>query len=381
MKPYISLMVSLMITQSLFAQDFNADVDNELDQVSVEDISTTEAQAYQEPKVVTKAQRRLQKQPVTYVEATPLSDSRAEQMRRARQDAELETEQKIVEKLETSRMEDEKKRAEALFGDRLTKQPEVAPVADQPVMQEVHVVQDPSPVQQEVNMSLEDEKIKGKDKTVVSSFSGLVGFGEYPSVDNVKSNLNVGFSYGRTYDDHIVLEGSFLYSNFSIDSYAPTVYANYWNNSYTYNQNQYAYNPYVGYSGYSSYVPAKIDVKQYSAQISGKYRFAEGIIKPTIGGIVQYAYRDYSWAKSYYQYYYYNNNQSASSHAIDGALSLGADLDIDDSFVISLDYRYFKNLMSSSNDSRLYEFYSPQARNPLEKLDYYNIMLGLKINL
>src|SRR5438045_3203689 len=42
-------------------------------------------------------------QPTTYVEATPLEESRADRLRKARQDTEVQTEQKIVEKLEQSR--------------------------------------------------------------------------------------------------------------------------------------------------------------------------------------------------------------------------------------------------------------------------------------
>ena len=58
------------------------------------------------------------KQPTTVIEASPLTESKAETIRKARQDAELATEQTIVEKLEMSRMEDEKRRAEVLFGDK-----------------------------------------------------------------------------------------------------------------------------------------------------------------------------------------------------------------------------------------------------------------------
>ena len=63
----------------------------------------------------------LKNQPTTYVEASPLVESRAEQMRKQRQQAELNTEQRIVEKLEQSRLEDEKDRAARLFGGKFTK--------------------------------------------------------------------------------------------------------------------------------------------------------------------------------------------------------------------------------------------------------------------
>ena len=63
-------------------------------------------------------QTQVQKQPTTYIEASPLKKSRADQIREARQQVEADTESKIVEKLEVSRMEDEKRRADVLFGEK-----------------------------------------------------------------------------------------------------------------------------------------------------------------------------------------------------------------------------------------------------------------------
>lgn len=60
----------------------------------------------------------VQQQPTTYVQAQPVSESRAEAMRKAREHAEVQTEQKIVEKLEQSRLDDERDRADRLFGNR-----------------------------------------------------------------------------------------------------------------------------------------------------------------------------------------------------------------------------------------------------------------------
>ena len=48
-------------------------------------------------RVYVQPQQVVQQQPTTYVEASPLNESRAEQIRRIRQEAELKTEEKIVE--------------------------------------------------------------------------------------------------------------------------------------------------------------------------------------------------------------------------------------------------------------------------------------------
>jgi hypothetical protein len=39
------------------------------------------------------------------------------------------------------------------------------------------------------------------------------------SADNVKSNYGLGFSIGTIVDEHFGLEGSFLYSNYYIDTF------------------------------------------------------------------------------------------------------------------------------------------------------------------
>lgn len=400
MKPqiiYAGLLISFL-TPSLWARDFNTDMEEEFDQIAMEDISTTEASVYQSPRVVVKKRGRMQKQPTTYIEASPLSDSRADQIRRARQDAELETEQKIVEKLENSRMEDEKRRSQVLFGESLNTsivQPSVqVQSVIQPSVQVQEVQVDSSPgakitVQDAVKMSVADEKIINDRDDFLS---GIVGFGEYPSMNNVKSSYSIGFNYGSLFDENLMLEGGFIYSAFKIDSLAPSAYAGYGgynygyggyptyppsNSTYSYN---YANSPYSYGTSYA-YVPAFIDVKQYSAQFAAKYRFSDGVVKPTLGGVLQYSYREYSWENNYYQYSYYYNYRNADSHAVDVGISLGADFDMSRDVIVSLDYRYFKNIMNSSDDTHVYYIYSPQNLNPIEELDYYNIMLGLKIRI
>lgn len=87
----------------------------------------------------------VQKQPTTFVEASPLVESKAEQMRKSRVDAEAQTETKIVEKLETSRLEDEKRRADVLFGSKFEQ------LGNQ--QQTLNSQQQPSPLSQQVQQS------------------------------------------------------------------------------------------------------------------------------------------------------------------------------------------------------------------------------------
>jgi len=243
--------------------------------------------------------RTVQKQPTTVIESSPLGESRAERLRKARQDAELQTEEKLVERIEHSRLEDERRRAEVLFGDRFssmmqkseakneqaaeqkteqkqvivnknygvqgdviqgasanqeteqkaelkaaTKQeaaPQItetevkAPVTAAPIYIPVVIKQEEEvKVKQDTEVKIvekvehkhdyknessydlkkaEDESLKGKRGYV----AGLIGMGDYPDVQNVRGNYSLGFAIGSKIDDRLLLEGSFQYSNYSIE--------------------------------------------------------------------------------------------------------------------------------------------------------------------
>ena len=77
-------------------------------------------------------------QPTTVVEAPPASESKADSIRKQRQGQEVQTEQKIVEKLEDSRMQDEKSRADKLFGNKLDNQQPAAQTQQAPPPQPVY---------------------------------------------------------------------------------------------------------------------------------------------------------------------------------------------------------------------------------------------------
>ena len=60
-------------------------------------------------------QTSVQEQPLTIVESSPLREARGDQMRKARLSVESQTETKIVEKLESARIDDEKARQERVL--------------------------------------------------------------------------------------------------------------------------------------------------------------------------------------------------------------------------------------------------------------------------
>ncbi len=338
----------------------------------------------------------VQKQPTTFVEASPLVESKAEQMRKSRVDAEAQTETKIVEKLETSRLEDEKRRADVLFGSKFEQlnnqqqtlnsqqQPILSPLSQQ-VQQPPAVIQ-PIPVQivqptpvpvvassdKEDHESLSRETIKNEIQSALKAeqeaevtsieqkyFTGLVGIPDYPDASNVRGNYSLGATFGTKYDEAYSVEGSFIFSNYNMNP----VY----NNGFT---------------------APNMDVNQYAASLGLKYFMFTGMVKPFLGGLMQYTYRTYAWSNknygynNYYNNGYYNNNynnnsESTNSHAVDLGLNVGADIVFNHKFTLGVDYRYFFNLSSRKDNSAF--VYQPYYGTPLEQLNASLLSVSAKV--
>ncbi|HEX7675953.1 MAG TPA: hypothetical protein VF412_17380 [Bdellovibrio sp.] len=314
-------------------------------------------------------QSQVQKQPTTVIEATPLTESRAEQIRKSRQDAEVQTEQRIVEKLEQSRMEDEKKRANVLFGDKfnqLNNQQEQQPVQVQQVQQvqapvqqvPVQQVQEPKEntrdiIREELAAARKDEEAAAQAPIENKYVSIMAGVADLPDVRNVKGNYSLGVSFGNKYDNFIV-EGTFLYSNYTVDQGGGYV------SNYSY------LSPYGG----TVYIPNNVDVNQYSGQIAAKLQLFSGIIRPVVGALASYSYRTFAWSNNN-SGYAYNNDSTANSSAIDLGALAGVDLELSPKYALGLDFRYMWNMSSRVDSSSNTWMNTPAYGTPIEKLQYY----------
>lgn len=356
MKKYLSLLVTIAMVapQLSAAQSIEEEIDAELGSGETALAVSTQPVSSQPVYIVNQAQAQqnqsvqaVQKQPTTVIEASPIVESRAEQIRKARQDAELETEQKIVEKLEASRMEDEKRRAQALFGDKLESTQQVAPVVAQPVVVQAPVtVESVKPdtrdlVREELRAALKEEEEAAMTPTESRYFGATIGIADLPDVSNVTGNYSLGASFGTIYDDALIVEGSFLMSNYSV-------------------------NPTGFYSGYNYY---QVDVNQYSGALAAKYQLFSGMVRPVIGGLVQYSYRTFNWQDVYGNNLSNTGSQNASSHAIDLGVIAGADLAFTPKFSLGFDFRYMFNMSSRTSGGNYWAGY--QAGTPIEKLQYY----------
>jgi hypothetical protein len=305
----------------------------------------------------TTTQGVVQEQPTTVIEASPLKESKADQMRKSRQEMEGKTEQHIVEKLEEARIEDEKARADRLFGNNLGPAPTPAPT---PVPQVVQIVTPPpatvpaaavvaAPAEEPHPSIKENMKEVAKDLNQDESrayISANAGIAEYPDVSNVRGNGAAGFTVGFVTDDHIVIEGGFLYSDFDV---AP-IYLT------------------------GGFPPFK-DLREYDFDAALKYEFLTGRVRPVIGAVAEYSYRKYQ-DKMYYNV----SSDSVSSNSVNLGALIGVDVQLTRRFAVGVDFRYLTNVYRRAGDGYDSSFIGPQVGTALESLDHYVATISAKFS-
>jgi hypothetical protein len=370
---------------------------------------------------------QAQKQPTTVIQASPLVESKANEIRKTRQDAEVKTEETIVEKLEQSRLEDEKKRAEVLFGDKFNTlmtqgQQQSATQAGQPVQQQqqmqqvmlvpmtaipVQTTQPPQPaaaavpatpanqtavvpapvttpvvteevsappsvvvereekpekldrdaVRTEVSAALAEFK-KEDDKPKTSSYLAIMtGSGEYTDAVNVKGQYSLGIAYGRKFNDRLVAEGSFLYSNYQVEQPSTS------GGGQIYNYQ----------TGTYDYYPRITEMNQYATAGLVKYQLLGGMLRPEVGALMSYTYRTFSDKQ------FAISDAVVTSQAIDLGLMTGVSVELSETFSLGLDFRYMWNMTNKIDGTTLQRssiYQNPSNYTPIEQMSYYNISVA-----
>lgn len=312
----------------------------------------------QEAKVESETAQKVVTQPTTVVEAAPLVPSRAEQLRNARQQAEIQTEQKIVEKLEDSRLKDEERRAKKLFGDKLTEEEvEAKAAATETVEKEepktilvIEKAQEPKEVRKsdeelknEIAQSVKEDlsKINEEEKAKNNnagrmSFSGLVGSVGYDAI-NIGTNFAAGAAFGWVMDSGIELEAGLEYSNHTIDE--------------------------------TPFNTQEMD--QYNWSLAAKYSFLQTRVSPVLGAIASLTQRTYSTPP-------FATNDNFDSLALDAGLLIGVNIGLTDNVALGVDYRRFMNLTTRyENDQNNRPLYGGNY-NPIEEQGYDVFNLGVK---
>ena len=343
-------------------------------------------------------------QPATVVEAAPEVDSRAEVLRKARQGAELKTEQKIVEKLEEERLKEEQERAQRLFGETLdlneksnvapqtpvvvpaatpvvaapAAAPAVtptiaptpvkqAPVATTPAVVEaapvVTIIEDNKlvePAKQdkieaiekaeksvvaESSLNLEQvvapEEIK-KDQIYASAIIGAVSY----SAGNVRSNGAIGVAAGLNFNPAWSIEGSYLYSSNSIDTFwQPNLYR---------------------------------DLDQHSLGLAAKYNFQVGRFKPYAGASVTYIYRHYSDRIVNNQAFFVNNfTSNEDTQALNFGIMGGGEVELTKKILVGAGFEWSTNIANNSG-FQFSNYGLPDNTKSLEDMDFLVLKVTAK---
>jgi opacity protein-like surface antigen len=304
--------------------------------------------------------------------------SRTSDIRNARKNMEIGTEQKMVEKIEWSRIEDEKDRADRLFGNRLDKkynngyqddykkeEPKViviekpayaAPVEYKAEPEYKKPEYKPAPVYEEAAAVKTEEHAKNwwGEEAYIAPMFGTINY----SAENVRPDTAYGLAVGSRFDSNVSIEGSFLYSELEMDDYRV-----------------------AGYNGFQV-VPGLKNVTQYGFGGAVKYNFGMGRISPFVGALGTYTYREYEEMRL--------GTGSADSTAFDAGIALGVDVKVAKNFSIGAEYRIMKNLTNDRNEENTQQvtqqsqWLHPQtagkSMEPLEDLNYQAFLINGKFS-
>ena len=209
---------------------------------------------------------QVSNQPVVRVIGAPISTTYAADLKKSRQEAETQTEQKIVEQLESSRLRDEQERLKKLFGQKAAQKTVVAHPSETIAVEDGKVV-DNSEIYAELVSPVQD---KDEDSVYVGVHLGQSS-NLTRAIKNINSHGSFGLSFGASDDSGLILESSFLYSKHALSM--SDMYSNNTDN----------------YGSYDS-----TNIYQLSGVLSLKYTPSSNRFKPYVGTSISYNYWVYS---------------------------------------------------------------------------------------
>ena len=295
-------------------------------------------------------------QPTTNVEATTVKESRAEQLRKQREEVERQNESKLLERLEDERLNAEKERTEKLLAPP-------APVAAKPEQSQVQVVSSPNavvvPVQQEVisagNVTAaavvinKTEENQEKNKFVVGLLGGAAN---YPAVGNVGGGYALGGSFEVRFPNRIGLEGTTTFSSFDVSNITNC--------------------PYCYYG-----TPLLTTMNQWDFSGGFNYTIFKSTLSPIIGVMLDYTRRDYSSRVTYGT----GATSYTGSNAFNGGFLAGFEVHASDSLIIGGELRYLINISYRTDNPASYGYGGVvyNVGTPIESLSYYTATLSTKL--
>lgn len=348
-KLYLQTKMFLLVAISIFAiqaQGQNPDV------TTVEvDVQNTLPAVDQESYV---EQRNLQSQGAIIVEGASVL-SRSDDLKNRRKQEEQKTENQILEKLESERLQAEQQRQKNFFNIQGTTPQTPYPYYDNPYENPQNQAAARAPQQPNYRAPSQTLSQEAGDILGVGSIFGaghneeyytsvILGTIEYPQAVNIKSNITGGFSVGASLSDRYLMELGFLYSNYYVNDHS-----------------------------------AFKELDQFAVQGAVKYRFLTGRIRPVLGVVGAYTYRRYSdISLSFRRNYPSYNDDYESSNSLDFGFVTGVDVLLNNEISLSLDYRYMLNLANRSSTDSVYDIF--YGREGIEDLDYYLLGVGLRMH-
>lgn len=392
-----SVQVNVQTNPTATATPYNNQVSGQTTKLAQEQATTT-----------------VQRAPITVIESSPLDDSRAEKLRKARQEAEMKTEESMVERLEKSRLDDERRRAEALFGDRYrqimdqkSEQTTQQVIVNQNNGKQGDVIQPSAAVQAPVQAPVQvqappvyseqpviiptrpDDKDRDERRRNHEREEEEAAYDREKMRNDKRGQKHDDDKHDEKHDDKDHFErrnyisgllGMSEYSdainvrgNFSVGVALGTnlsenllVEGNFLYSSFDIQQadsGPYPLDPVFG---------RITKMNQYGFVSVLKYQLLHGMIRPVVGGVAGYTYRTFEDK----QLAFPNNN--ASSHAIDLGVMAGVDVEVTKSFSIGADFRYMWNLYNRTNNSGFQQRFSQtvlQCGTPIEEISYMSFFL------
>ena len=256
--------------------------------------------------------------------------------------------------IEESRLNDERRRSDVLFGERFKSLESSGNTTPTPSPQPVYIPVPQPQIQQTLDKIEfhDDKKIEtfekeAQKKSIGSSktyFIGLLGLTEFPKADNIQGNGTFGIGLGVEAQERIFVEGMFQYAS------------------------------------YKGTYPTPANIDEYSGIGAIKFQFSKGTIRPIAGALAVYSYRSYMYNYGGYQsiqYQQQSGSQQSNSSVLDAGLLGGAQFSISDDFAIGAEFRYLWNL-TSKTDGYYPSFYPNQQ--PLDSFSHYIFAITGKFN-
>jgi outer membrane protein W len=341
----VIVMASVMLASSAHAETAT--------QTTVQEqkttVSTTQASSTDEPPTAAVVQPAP-------VETSTDSDKKVDAIKKVRQDIEQKNDSKIVEKLEKTRLEGEKNLADKIDSTNLkdetqkeAAQPQ-APVVPEVKIEKVEVVQPaaPAPAAPEV------KKEEAKQEEPKRVWYGGIGAGNVIYNGNTLVRSNFGAMVGTMLDEHLAVEGSLIYSSFSLN--------NYWGNVN---------------NGLGNGIFGSMD--QYDVGVAVKYFvFDSARFRPYVGASADYLYRQYKDRfRTGYYWNYDNYTTGQDTNALNAGLLAGMDIKLTERLMIGGEFKYSLPVYAQDN-GLITESYAEVAAKPLEQSSFTSWLLSLK---